>query len=101
MVAWVIPIRSSVVSPRPWLTVDYAFAFSLINTQNVANKLAREAPARIRERYVPALMAGEIIGCTALTEPHAGSDASALRTTATRDGDSLCAQRCEAIHHQR
>ena len=62
--------------------VDYAFAFSLINTQNVANKLAREAPARIRERYVPALMAGEIIGCTALTEPHAGSDFSAINTQA-------------------
>jgi alkylation response protein AidB-like acyl-CoA dehydrogenase len=62
--------------------VDYAFAFSLINTQNVANKLAREAPARLRERYVPALMAGEILGCTALTEPHAGSDFSAITTQA-------------------
>jgi alkylation response protein AidB-like acyl-CoA dehydrogenase len=62
--------------------VDYAFAFSLINTQNVANKLAREAPARIRDHYVPALMAGEIIGCTALTEPHAGSDFSAINTQA-------------------
>jgi len=63
--------------------VDYGFAFSLINTQNVANKLAREAPARIRDRTVPALMAGEIIGCTALTEPHAGSDFSAIATQAT------------------
>jgi alkylation response protein AidB-like acyl-CoA dehydrogenase len=62
--------------------VDYAFAFSLINTQNVANKLAREAPARLRERFVPALMAGEIIGCTALTEPQAGSDFSAITTEA-------------------
>ena len=62
--------------------VDYAFAFSLINTQNVANKLAREAPARIRDQVVPALMAGEIIGCTALTEPHAGSDFSAISTQA-------------------
>jgi alkylation response protein AidB-like acyl-CoA dehydrogenase len=62
--------------------VDYAFAFSLINTQNVANKLAREAPPRLRERFVPALMAGEIIGCTALTEPHAGSDFSAITTQA-------------------
>ncbi len=30
---------------------------------------------------------GEMLGAFALTEPHVGSDASALRTTAVRDGD--------------
>ena len=30
---------------------------------------------------------GEMLGAFCLTEPHAGSDASALRTTAVRDGD--------------
>ena len=64
--------------------IDYAFAFSLINTQNVANKLAREAPPRLRARYVPALMAGDLIGCTALTEPHAGSDFAAISLRARR-----------------
>ncbi len=64
--------------------VDYAFAFSLINTQNVANKLAREAAPTIRKRYVPALVRGELIGCTALTEPHAGSDFAAIHLQARR-----------------
>jgi len=33
------------------------------------------------------LARGEMLGAFCLTEPHVGSDASALRTTATRDGD--------------
>lgn len=63
---------------------DFAFAFSLVNTGNVATKLAREAPAPIAARWVPALAAGRAIGCTALTEPGAGSDFAAIATTATR-----------------
>ncbi len=39
-----------------------------------------------REILAP-LAAGEKLGCFALTEPGAGSDAAALRTTAKRDGD--------------
>jgi alkylation response protein AidB-like acyl-CoA dehydrogenase len=41
-----------------------------------------------RERFVPPLARGEAIGAFALTEPEAGSDAAALRSTATRDGDA-------------
>ena len=41
-----------------------------------------------KRRYLPRLTSGEWIGCWASTEPEAGSDAGALRTTARRDGDS-------------
>jgi acyl-CoA dehydrogenase len=41
-----------------------------------------------KETYLPRLASGELIGSFALTEPDAGSDALALRTTATRDGDA-------------
>ncbi|CVI63369.1 acyl-CoA dehydrogenase family protein (plasmid) [Agrobacterium leguminum] len=40
-----------------------------------------------KEKYLPALASGDLIGSFALTEPDAGSDAMALRTTARRDGD--------------
>jgi butyryl-CoA dehydrogenase len=40
-----------------------------------------------RARWLPAMQAGEALGAFALTEPHAGSDASALRTRAERSGD--------------
>ncbi|KAK51886.1 acyl-CoA dehydrogenase family protein [Bordetella bronchiseptica] len=40
-----------------------------------------------RQSYLPKLASGELIGSFALTEPDAGSDAMALRTSAVRDGD--------------
>lgn len=40
-----------------------------------------------RERWVPALASMEHFGSYCLTEPDAGSDAAALRTSAKRDGD--------------
>ncbi|NDK35761.1 acyl-CoA dehydrogenase family protein [Rhodovulum sulfidophilum] len=40
-----------------------------------------------KARFLPKMAAGEWIGGFALTEPQAGSDASALKTTARREGD--------------
>lgn len=37
--------------------------------------------------WMPSLASGELLGAFALSEPEAGSDAGALRTTAVRDGD--------------
>jgi alkylation response protein AidB-like acyl-CoA dehydrogenase len=37
--------------------------------------------------FLPAMARGERLGCFALTEPQAGSDAAALKTRALRDGD--------------
>ena len=41
-----------------------------------------------KKQWLSRLAAGELLGVFCLTEPHVGSDASALRTTATRDGDA-------------
>jgi alkylation response protein AidB-like acyl-CoA dehydrogenase len=62
---------------------DFGFTMSLLNTQNVAAKLARDASPEIARRYVPDLIAGRRLGCTALTEPGAGSDFAAITTLAT------------------
>src|SRR5690349_6473950 len=40
-----------------------------------------------KERWLPRLASGELIGAFALTEPGSGSDAASLATTAVRDGD--------------
>ena len=40
-----------------------------------------------RDRWLRPLAKGERVGCFALSEPDAGSDASSLRTQAVRDGD--------------
>lgn len=43
----------------------------------------------LQARYLPAMAAGECIGSFCATEPGAGSDLSALRTTADLEGDVL------------
>jgi alkylation response protein AidB-like acyl-CoA dehydrogenase len=40
-----------------------------------------------KQRWLVPLAKGELLGGFCLTEPHVGSDASALRTTAVREGD--------------
>ena len=42
---------------------------------------------RQKQKYLPPLATGERLGAWALTEPGSGSDAAALKTTATLDGD--------------
>jgi glutaryl-CoA dehydrogenase len=39
-----------------------------------------------KERWLPPMHAGEVIGCFGLTEPDAGSDPGSMRTHARRDG---------------
>ena len=40
-----------------------------------------------RQKYLPGLASGELIGCFGLTEPDAGSDPAGMRTVAKKDGD--------------
>jgi len=40
-----------------------------------------------KEKYMPAGLKGELIGCLAITEPQGGSDVASLSTTAVKDGD--------------
>ena len=49
--------------------------------------LMRYGNAQQQERWLRPLAQGQLLGAFCLTEPHVGSDASALRTTATRKGD--------------
>ncbi len=40
-----------------------------------------------KRHWIPKLVRGEVVGAIAMTEPGAGSDLQAMRTTALRDGD--------------
>src|SRR5690606_18981607 len=41
-----------------------------------------------KQRWLPGLASGELVGAIAMTEPGAGSDLAGVRTTAKKDGDS-------------
>jgi alkylation response protein AidB-like acyl-CoA dehydrogenase len=40
-----------------------------------------------KQRWLPEMLGGELLGAYCLSEPHAGSDPAAMRTRARRDGD--------------
>lgn len=52
-----------------------------------ANRIAQLASDAHKSKYLPAIAAGEILPCHAMSEPQAGSDANRMRTSALRDGD--------------
>lgn len=61
---------------------------------SVQNSLACGIPNRYgsdaqKEEWLKPLARGEKLGCFCLTEPHTGSDASAITTRADRDGDDF------------
>jgi butyryl-CoA dehydrogenase len=57
-----------------------------VQSSLVAAPILKEGTDAQRARWLPDLAAGRKIGCFALSEPEAGSDAKAQRTRATRDG---------------
>ena len=62
---------------------------AFITIHNMASwMIDRFGSAELRQRYLPKLCTMETIASYCLTEPGAGSDAAALRTSAKRDGDS-------------
>jgi alkylation response protein AidB-like acyl-CoA dehydrogenase len=54
----------------------------------VAKYLVRYGSVEQRRRWLPPLCSGEIVTAIAMTEPGAGSDVQAIRTSARRDGDA-------------
>jgi glutaryl-CoA dehydrogenase len=62
---------------RTFVSVQGSLAMSAIH------KFGTDAQ---KERWLPGMAAGELIGCFGLTEPEAGSDPAGLTTTARPDG---------------
>lgn len=42
---------------------------------------------RLKEKYLPGIISGELISCIGISEPGAGSDVANIQTTAKREGD--------------
>ncbi|MBI4528584.1 MAG: acyl-CoA dehydrogenase [Deltaproteobacteria bacterium] len=57
-----------------------------VNNSLVCDPILRFGSERLKRKYLPRLTRGELLGCYALTEPGAGSDAGAIQTKAKRDG---------------
>ncbi len=54
----------------------------------VAHGILRWGSRELKERFLPRMARGEVLGALALSEPNAGSDAKAVETTAVASGDA-------------
>jgi len=59
-----------------------------VHTSVGTNPILHFGTQEQKQAYVAKLATGEFLGAFALTEPHAGSDASSIRTTAVRKDDA-------------
>jgi len=81
----------------PWLvgitmqefisSANMAFSMAPLLTQGAIDLLMHHGSEEQKERWLPGMASGELIGCFGLTEADAGSDPAAMRTRARRDGD--------------
>jgi acyl-CoA dehydrogenase len=55
-------------------------------TEGAALKLSRAGSTELKSRYLPGLIAGDLVGCSAISEPGMGSSVREMRTRAVRDG---------------
>ncbi len=82
-----------------WVGVCETIVAEEVSAVSPAAEMARLASAALysaplawfgsslhKKRFLHAVLSGEKIGALALTEPHAGSDASAIKTRARREG---------------
>jgi len=67
-----------------WLSVAIGVSVHTLATFPVAQFGTEEQ----RQRFLPDMLGGELLGAYCLSEPSSGSDAAALQTRASRDGDS-------------
>lgn len=59
-----------------------------VNNSLFSNPILKFGSEYLKEKYLPLTSSGEKLGAYSLSEPQSGSDAKAMLTTATRDGDS-------------
>ena len=101
---WARPAGSACTGPRssagaaldPLLTVAAEERFGyhwlplssyLLSVKTIGNAMLDHASSELQERLLPEIAAGRLVFCQGFSEPEAGSDLAALRTTARRDGD--------------
>ncbi|MGH3435834.1 MAG: acyl-CoA dehydrogenase family protein [Sciscionella sp.] len=66
-----------------WMSVGVGFSVHTMSCYALAHHGTEEQ----RQRWLPEMLGGELLGAYALSESHAGSDAAALSTRAVRDGE--------------
>src|SRR5699024_1167416 len=65
--------------------IDCAVANAIMANSSAASLISNFGSYKQKQKYLYTILSGEQIGAIGLTEPHAGSDASSIKTYATYD----------------
>ncbi|KQS67796.1 acyl-CoA dehydrogenase [Rhizobium sp. Leaf371] len=82
-----LPHRLQIAAMEIWNGGSMAFALAPMLTGGAAEALAAHGSDALKARFLPKMVSGAWTGTMNLTEPHAGSDLSTLRTRAERRDD--------------
>jgi alkylation response protein AidB-like acyl-CoA dehydrogenase len=80
-----------------WLSVGIGVSVHTL----ACTRSRRTAPTEQKQRWLPDMLGGDLLGAYCLSEPQSGSDAAALETRAVRDGDDYVVDRHQGVDHPR
>ncbi|MDC3311260.1 acyl-CoA dehydrogenase family protein [Alphaproteobacteria bacterium] len=82
-----MPMSISAAVSEMWHSANMSFALCHLLSQGQIYALEKSASEEQKRKYLPNLVSGKWTGTMNLTEPHAGTDLSKIRTKAVPDGD--------------
>ena len=82
-----LPVMVSMAVSEMWQSASMAFALNPLLTQGAIETIAKFASDELKQSYLPKMVSGEWSGTMLLTESHAGSDLSTLKTMAVLQDD--------------
>jgi butyryl-CoA dehydrogenase len=82
-----LPVMVSMAVNEMWQSASMSFALNPMLTQGAVEAIAQFGSDELKQAYLPKMVSGEWTGTMQLTEAHAGSDLSTLKTMATPQDD--------------
>jgi acyl-CoA dehydrogenase len=82
-----LPAVVATVTGEIWNSANMGFGLCPLLTLGAIDAIEAEGSTSLKQTYLPKMVAGEWSGTMNLTEPHAGSDLSQLKTRAVKQAD--------------
>ncbi len=82
-----LPMTVAAAVQEMWHSANMSFGLCPLLTQGAVDAIEHHASEELRQRYLPKMVEGIWSGTMNLTEPQAGSDLAAVRSTAVPQGD--------------
>ncbi|MEM6763229.1 MAG: acyl-CoA dehydrogenase family protein, partial [Pseudomonadota bacterium] len=93
-----LPMALQIVATDLWNQANTAFALNPLLTISAVEALEAHGSPELQATYLPKLVSGEWSGTMNLTEPHAGSDLSDLKTRAEPQADGTYRLRIDSVY---